>query len=102
MSIALHWSFWPFIALYFWISSVARNANFHRKGLVSLKTKRAKKSNRARMQLIPEILRSHEEQGNVMRYLRVEGEIAWRATLLMPPKLADLQRDADEDLADWP
>ena len=54
------------------------------------------------MQLIPEILRSHEEQGNVMRYLRVEGEIAWRATPLMPPKLADLQRDADEDLADWP
>ena len=37
-----------------------------------------------------------------MRYLRVEGEIAWRATSLMLPKLADLQRDADEDLADWP
>jgi predicted transcriptional regulator len=59
-------------------------------------------SNRARFQAIAEILREHEEEGHAMRYLDVEGEISWKASPSMLSKLADLQRDAEEDLADWP
>ena len=58
--------------------------------------------NRAKTELIAEILRKHEEEGHAMRYLNSRGQIAWKATSLMLSKLADLQRDVDEDLADWP
>ena len=55
-----------------------------------------------RTELIAQILREHEEEGHAMRYLDVQGEIAWKASPSMLSKLADLQRDAEEDLADWP
>ena len=57
---------------------------------------------RTRTELIAQILREHEEEGHAMRYLDVEGEIAWKASPSMLSRLRDLQRDAEEDLADLP
>jgi hypothetical protein len=62
----------------------------------------AQKNNLPRMQLIAEILRDHEKEGHAMRYLNSSGQVAWKATPLMLSNLADLQRDAEEDLADFP
>ena len=59
-------------------------------------------ANRIKTELIAEILLEHEEEGYATRYLIAEGNIAWKASPLMLSKLADLQRDAEEDLADWP
>jgi hypothetical protein len=75
--------------LRFWV-----DCEYERKKLAS--------ANRTRIQAIAEILPEHEEGGHAMRYLDVEGEIAWKASPSMLSKLADLQRDAEEDLADWP
>ena len=58
--------------------------------------------NRSKTQLIAEILREHEQQGDAMRFLNTTGQIAWKASPLMLLKLRDLQRDAEEDLADLP
>jgi hypothetical protein len=55
-----------------------------------------------RTELMAEILREHEGEGHAMRYLDVEGKIAWKASPSMLLQLSDLQRDAEEDLADWP
>jgi hypothetical protein len=52
-------------------------------------------------QLIANILRDFEEAGDAMRYVRADGRIAWKATPQMLSRLADAERDADEDLADW-
>jgi hypothetical protein len=52
-------------------------------------------------QLIANILRGFEEAGDAMRYVRADGRIAWKATPQMLSRLADAERDADEDLADW-
>ena len=37
-----------------------------------------------------------------MRYLNVKGQIAWKASPGMLSILADLEREAEDDLADWP
>ena len=37
-----------------------------------------------------------------MRYLNFHGQIAWKGLPRMLSILADPQREADEDLADWP
>ena len=51
-------------------------------------------------QMIAEILRQYEEQGHAMRHLDSNGQIAWKSTPLMLSVLADLERDAEYDLAD--
>jgi hypothetical protein len=53
-----------------------------------------------RAELIAEILREYERHGEAMRYLNAKRQIVWKATPLMLSKLADLQREAEEDLAD--
>jgi hypothetical protein len=58
-------------------------------------------ANHARVELIAEILRDYERSGHAMRYLNVKGQIAWKASPRMLSKLADLQREAEDDLADW-
>jgi hypothetical protein len=68
----------------------------------SYEDKRYDNSNRTRNELIADILRDYERSGHAMRYLNVKGQIAWKASPRMLSMLADLERDAEGDLADWP
>jgi hypothetical protein len=52
--------------------------------------------------LVAEVLRQYERRGDAMRYLDNRGKIAWKATPLMLQKLADAEREAQDDLADFP
>jgi hypothetical protein len=56
---------------------------------------------RAKTEVIAQILRAFEEAGDVMRYLHTKGEIAWKATPGMLARLADAEQEARDDLADW-
>ena len=53
-------------------------------------------------ELIAEILREHERHGDAMRYLNVEGNIAWKASPLLLQKLADAEGEVEDDVADLP
>ena len=55
----------------------------------------------SRTELMARILRKFEEAGEAMRYLTKRGEIAWKATSGMLSRLADAEREARDDLADW-
>jgi hypothetical protein len=55
----------------------------------------------SRTELLAQILRKFEEAGEAMRYLYSKGEIAWKATPGMLSRLADAEREARDDLADW-
>ena len=57
-------------------------------------------ANRTKAELIAEILRDYERSGDAMRYLTVNGQIAWKAAPLMLQKLADAEREAEDDMAD--
>ena len=37
-----------------------------------------------------------------MRYLNAKGQIAWKASPLMLRKLADAEREVEDDMADFP
>jgi len=47
-----------------------------------------------------EILREYERSGDAMRYLNANGQIAWKASPLMLQKLADAEREVEDDMAD--
>ena len=47
-------------------------------------------------------LRQYEGRGDAMRYLDADGIIAWKASPLFLAKLADVERDVEEELADFP
>ena len=53
-------------------------------------------------QLIAQILHQYQERGDAMRYLDVEGKIAWKASPRFLTMLADAERDAQEELEDLP
>jgi len=53
------------------------------------------------VQLIAEILHEYERSGDAMRYLDVEGKIAWKASPRFSTKLADAERDAQDELEDF-
>jgi hypothetical protein len=53
-------------------------------------------------QLLAHILRQYEACGDAMRYLDTNGTVAWKATPWLLTKLADAERDAEDDLKDWP
>jgi hypothetical protein len=57
---------------------------------------------RTKSQLIAQILRAFEEAGDAMRYLNADSRVAWKATPRMLIRLADAEREAEDDLADWP
>jgi hypothetical protein len=57
---------------------------------------------RRRTEVIAQILRSFEEAGDAMRCLHANGRVAWKATPRMFIRLADAEREAKDDLADWP
>jgi hypothetical protein len=62
----------------------------------------AQHSSLTKSELIAQILRSFEEAGDAMRYLNAEGRVAWKASPRMLARLADAEREAEDDLADWP
>ena len=53
-------------------------------------------------QLVAQILRKYEQRGDAMRYLNANGKIVWKASPRFLTMLADAERDARDDLADWP
>jgi hypothetical protein len=68
----------------------------------SYEDKKYEEANRTRAELIAEILREYERHSDAMRYLNAEGKIAWKASPAMLRRLADFQRDAEDDLDDLP
>ena len=68
----------------------------------SYEDKKHENANHARVELIAKILRDYERSGHAMRYLNTKGQIAWKASPRMLSILADLEREAEDDLADWP
>ena len=57
---------------------------------------------KSKQSLIAEVLHEWEEAGEAMRYLRTDGKIAWKATPKMLERLADAERDAKDELDQWP
>ncbi len=55
-----------------------------------------------RRQLIAQILHQYQERGDAMRYLDANGKIAWKATPQFLMMLADAEREAQDDLEDFP
>ena len=68
----------------------------------SYEDQRHDNSDRTKNELIADILHDYERSGHAMRYLNVKGQIAWKASPRMLSMLADLEREAEDDLADWP
>jgi hypothetical protein len=58
--------------------------------------------NFTKRQLLVHILRQYERRGHAMRYVNADGKIAWKASPLFLEKLADAERDAQDDLTDYP
>ena len=44
----------------------------------------------------------YEAAGDAMRYLDRNGRVAWKATTRMLTRLADLEREVEDDWAEWP
>jgi hypothetical protein len=63
---------------------------------------RERKPEKTGSELIAEILREYEACGDAMRYLNRKGRVAWKATPGMLTKLADAEREAEDDLKDCP
>ena len=55
-----------------------------------------------RRQLVAQIVREYERRGDAMRCLNKRGRIIWKATPRFLSMLSDAERDARDDLADWP
>ena len=68
----------------------------------SYEDKRYENANRTRAELIAEILRDYERSGEAMRYLNAKGQIAWKASPAMLQKLADAEREVEDDMEDFP
>ena len=56
----------------------------------------------SKRQLVAQILREYERRGDAMRYLNEQGKIAWKASPRFLTMLADAERDARDDLAEFP
>jgi hypothetical protein len=68
----------------------------------SYEDKKYENANGTRAELIAEILREYERSGDAMRYLNGKGQIAWKASPWMLSRLADAEREVQDDLADLP
>jgi hypothetical protein len=68
----------------------------------SYQDKRHENPDRPRAQLIAEILREYERAGDAMRHLNTKGQIAWKASPWMMSRLADAEREVEDDMEDLP
>jgi hypothetical protein len=59
-------------------------------------------ANLTKRQLLAQILQQYERRGDAMRYLNEQGKIAWKASPQFLMMLADAERDARDDLAEFP
>jgi hypothetical protein len=59
-------------------------------------------ANLTKRQLLAQILQQYERRGDAMRYLNANGNIAWKASPRFLMMLADAERDARDDLAEFP
>ena len=57
-------------------------------------------ANLTKRQLVAHILREYESRGDAMRYLNVKGKIVWKATPSFLNRIADAERDAQDELDD--
>jgi len=57
---------------------------------------------RRKPDLIAQILREFEAAGDAVRFLNADGRVAWKATPRMLTRLADAEREAEDDLAECP
>jgi hypothetical protein len=62
---------------------------------------RARNPGRTKSDLAAQILYEFEEAGDAMRFLNADGRVAWKATPRMLTRLAEAEREAEDDLADW-
>jgi hypothetical protein len=58
--------------------------------------------NVTKRQLVAQILRQYERRGDAMRHLDNRGKIAWKASPRFLTMLADAEREAQDDLEDFP
>jgi hypothetical protein len=56
----------------------------------------------SRRQLVAQVLRVYERRGDALRWLNGHGKIFWKASPRFLSMLSDAERDAHDDLADWP
>jgi hypothetical protein len=63
---------------------------------------RAQHSSLTKSELFAQILHAFEAAGDAMRFLNADGRVAWKATPRMLSRLADGEREARDELADWP
>jgi hypothetical protein len=61
---------------------------------------REEKSDHPKAQLLSEILRRYKEAGDAMRYLDRKGRVSWKASPRMLARLADAEREVEDDWAD--
>jgi hypothetical protein len=59
-------------------------------------------ANLTKRQLLAQILQRYERRGDAMRYLNEHGKIAWKASPRFLTTLADSERDARDDLTEFP
>jgi hypothetical protein len=55
-----------------------------------------------KQQLLAHILRQYERRGDAMRYLDKWGTIGWKASPRFLTMLADAERDAQDELEEFP
>jgi len=67
----------------------------------SYEDKKYENANRTKAELMAEILREYERSGDAMRYLNANGQIAWKASPWMLSRLADAEREVEDDMADF-
>src|SRR5438093_9728800 len=53
-------------------------------------------------QLVAQILRRYEERSDAMRYLDANGKMTWKASPRFLTMLADAEREAQDELEDFP
>ena len=68
----------------------------------SYEDKKHENPNRTKAELIAEILREYERSGDAMRYLNTKGRIGWKASPWMLARLADAERQVEDDMEDRP
>ena len=59
-------------------------------------------ANLTRRQLLAQILQQYERRGDALRCLDKQGKIVWKASPRFLTMLADAERVAEDDLADFP
>ena len=59
-------------------------------------------ANLTKRQLLAQILQQYERRGDALRCLDKRGKIVWKASPRFLTMLADAERDAEDDLADFP